>query len=327
MNQRISWDPSHLPLNATLQQILYDCRRADGNNDLLMDSVSVADILEEADEILVFDALVSSYARLERKMQALQSVMNRASNEIKPVAMQVTDPFKQNGVAQVAVIYELSDGQTVSVFFHNPDVNPRKIAPADELISWRWLLNKRDITLAAAPERGKDLDVHTVASRVMQLAAKNSPAFQRANARRAANMEAIQSLKDEIVVLEKELADAQHELEVAKEEADLNRTYPWLAEVNKRKAQMQDRFISVKRALMARGWLQGSDGVSMMDTLSSHAVVYQTKDSSLSKEIWKLYKMDGRGTWSPVKDFIDKHSKDYLETPQEFAYRIDKAAV
>ncbi|MGZ8942623.1 MAG: defense against restriction DarA-related protein, partial [Methylobacter sp.] len=176
----------------------------------------MADILEEADEILLFDALVSTYARLERKMSALKSVMERAGGEVKPVAMQISDPFKQNGVAQVAVIYELSDGQTVSVYFHNPDVTPQRIAPADELISWRWLLNKRDITLVVAPERGQDLNVNTVASRIMQLATKNSPAFQRANARRAERMKQIEELKAEIAGLEKELASAQSELEAAK---------------------------------------------------------------------------------------------------------------
>jgi hypothetical protein len=303
-----------------------------------MDSVTVADILADADEILVFDALVSTYARLERKMQALQSVMNRASSEIKPVAMQITDPFKQNGVAQVATVFELSDGQTVSIFFHNPDVNPRKIAPADELISWRWLLNKRDITLVVAPERGRDLEIKTVASRVMQLAAKNSPAFQRANVRRAERMQQIEDLKTEITALEKELAQAQSELEVAKqeyEERSLNPPNPPTLKKGDfqdyyryRLNEIQNRFIAVKRALMAMGWLQGADGISLMDTLSSHAVVYQAKDTRIMKDgTWKLYKMGERGTWSPVKEFVDKRNNGYVETPREFARKIDKAAV
>jgi hypothetical protein len=296
-----------------------------------MNSVTVADILADADEILVFDALVSSYARLERKMEALKSVMNRASSEIKPVAMQITDPFKQNGVAQIAAVFELSDGQTVSIYFHNPDVNPRKMAPGDELISWRWLLNKRDITLLAAPERGKDLDVHTVASRVMKLAEKNSPAFQRANARRAERMQQIEALKTEISQLEKELAQAQSELEAAKlayEERSLNPPNPEKEYLYRRQNEMQNRFIAVKKALMARGWLQGAYGISLMDTLSSYAVVYQAKDTRIMKDgIWRLYKMGARGAWSPVKEFIDKRTNSYAETPREFAYKIDKAAV
>lgn len=67
--------------------------------------------------------------------------------------------------------------------------------------------------MIAAPERGLDLNVKVVAERIMKLAVKNSPAFIRANANRAEKLAVIEALKVEIPVLEKELADAQHELE------------------------------------------------------------------------------------------------------------------
>jgi hypothetical protein len=221
MNKRIYWDSATgLPESMTLDQLLYQIRKADGGENLLLDAVTVADILEDTDGVLAFDALVTPYASLERKMNALMAVMSRASATVKPVALQITEPFKQIGVAQVAAIFELSDGQTVTIYFHNPDIDPRKIQQSDELVSWRFLLNKRDITIAAAPERGDDLKVREVARRIMKLAEKNSPAFQRANAKRAEKMQAIQSIKDEIVTLEQELKDAQHELEVAKIEAE-----------------------------------------------------------------------------------------------------------
>ncbi|MGZ8881694.1 MAG: defense against restriction DarA-related protein [Methylosarcina sp.] len=184
----------------------------------------------------------------------------------------------------MAVVYELSDGQTITFFFHNPDVTPQKIAPSDELISWKLLLNKRDITIIAAPERGKDINVHEVAQRLMKLAVKNSPAFQRANARRAERMKQIEELKAEIAGLEKELADTQHELEVARveyEERSMNPPNPEKDYYYFRQNEIQNRFIAIKRALMALGWLQGSDGVSLMDTLSSHAVVYQAKNNTI----------------------------------------------
>jgi hypothetical protein len=220
MNQRITWDSAANPHQMGVEMLLYKIRKADGDNPLLLDSVSMADILEGADSLLAFDALVTPYAALERKMNALMAVMKRAGGDIHPVAMQISDPFKQNGVAQVAALFELSDGQTVTIYFHNPDVTPAKIAPGDELISWAWRLNKKDITIIVAPEKGKDLNVREVATRIMKLAAKNSPAFQRANTKRAESMAAIESIKGEIVVLEKELADVQHELEVAKVEAE-----------------------------------------------------------------------------------------------------------
>jgi hypothetical protein len=331
MNQRITWDSAAQPKRPTIDQILYQCRRADGDNALLLDSVSMADILEEADEILVFDALVSTYAKLERKMQALQSVMNRASDIIKPVALQISEPFKQNGVAQVAAVFELSDGQTVSIFFHNPDVTPGRIGPSDEMISWKWLLNKRDVTIVVAPERGQDLNVREVATRIMKLAAKNSAAFQRANGKRAENLQAIESLKTEITGLEQELADAQHELEVAKQAYEDRSLHPQTKKQDLyggRMEEAENRFIAVKQALAALNWNQGSDGVSMVNLKTGHAAVYQPiAANALREAVWTLYKLEAGGAWKPIKPFIDKYSdQGYTETPEAFANAINGAA-
>lgn len=220
MTRKVQWNSDALPYDNTLDHVLYEIRCADAGEGLLMDAVTAQEITEDADGLLAFDALVSPYAKLERKMELLRGVMERTGDKVKPVAMQITEPFKQRGVANVAAIFELSDGQTVSIFFHNPDVTPGKMAPTDEVISWKWLLNKKDITIVVAPERGADLNIREVARRIMRLAEKNSPAFQRLNAKRAERMGAIQGLKDEITALEAELATAQHELEVAKVSAE-----------------------------------------------------------------------------------------------------------
>ena len=216
----IAWDASAQPVGMNAAVLLYEIRRSDADAGLLMDAVTRADILEDADEVMTMDAMVTPYAKVDRKMEILRGVMERASATVKPVALQVTDPFKQRGVVNVAGIFELSDGQTVSVYLHNPDTTPNKLAPTDELISWKWLLNKKDITIVVAPERGEDLNVREVARRIMKLAEKNSAAFQRANGKRAERMQAIQGLKDEIAGLEAELKQAQGDLEVAKVEAE-----------------------------------------------------------------------------------------------------------
>ena len=219
---RIQWSNDALPRSSTLEHLLYEVRRADAGHGLLMDAVTAQDITEDADSVLTYDAMVSPYANLEHKMQTLLNIMERTGSTVKPTAVQVTAPFRQRGVANVAAIFELSDGQTVSIFFHNPDTTPAKMASTDEVISWKWLLNKKDITIVVAPERGADLNVREVARRIMRLAEKNSPAFQRHNAKRAERMKNLQSLKDEINTLESELATAQRELEVAKMVAEDN---------------------------------------------------------------------------------------------------------
>lgn len=219
--KKVYWDRSGLPADSlSLDKVLYEIRRDDDADALLLDSVSVHEILEDSDGILVFDALVTPYATLERKMEVLRGVMDRASANLNALAVQISTPFKQRGVTNVAAIFELSDGQTISVFFHNPDVNPNNLGSNDELISWKWLLNKKDITIVVAPEKGVDLNLKEVSLRIMKLAEKNSAMFKRANAKRSERMQNIQNLKDEISGLEKELSRAQSRLEAARIEAE-----------------------------------------------------------------------------------------------------------
>lgn len=220
MTRKVQWNADALPYDFTLDQVLYAVRRADHGEGLLLDAVTAFDVLDDADGSLTFDALVSPYAKLEQKMKVLRDAMIRVGTPVKPVAFQITDPFKQRGVANVAVIFELSDGQTITLFLHNPDTTPSKISPTDEVISWKWLLNKKDITIVVAPERGEDLNVREVARRIMRLADKNSAAFQRANANRAERMQRISDLEAECSQLEQTLADLLKQIELAEFEAE-----------------------------------------------------------------------------------------------------------
>jgi hypothetical protein len=212
------WDADANITGQTLDQCLYAIRRSDEG--LLLDSVCAADIYEDSDGVILLDALVIPFVKLQRKMTVVQKVMERVSVKVKPVSMTVSDPFKLRGAAQVAVIYDLSDGQTVSILFHNPDSTPSKILPSDEMISWKWMLNKKDITIVVAPERGADLNINEVARRIMKLAEKNSAAFMRANAKRSERMAAIAGVKEEVASLEAELGQLQNDLEVAKQDAE-----------------------------------------------------------------------------------------------------------
>lgn len=250
MTRKVQWDGNALPYDTTLDHVLYNIRCADDGDNLLLDSVTVADIIEGADEVLTLDAMVTPYSTLERKMALLRVIMERTGQTVKPVAVQITAPFKQLGVAQVAAIFELSDGQTVSVYFHNPDTTPTKLAPTDELISWKWLLNKKDITIVVAPERGADLNVREVARRILKLAEKNSAAFGRANAKRAERMQSIQGLKDECAGLEAELTDAQRELEEAKQAA-AQRAAKLAADIVAKNAEMDGLLARIEDAKTA----------------------------------------------------------------------------
>lgn len=219
--KRTYWNADNTPLETTLDFVLYDIRRDDAADGLLLDAVTLTDITEDmAGFRLTLDALLSPYNKLETKMNMLEQVMNRAGTEVKVTSRQLSEPFTQNGTANVVALFELSDGQTVSIYFHNPDTTPKKIMPTDELISWKWLLNKKDITIVVAPERGKDLNVRQVATRIMKLAEKNSPAFQRANGKRAERMAQIEGLRTEITQLEGTLKGKLNRIEALKVEVE-----------------------------------------------------------------------------------------------------------
>jgi hypothetical protein len=178
----------------------------DRKEGLLLDSAMPVDILDDADGIIALDALVIPYNKIQRKMNQMMGILKIvADDKVKPVALQVTEPFKQKGTTNVAAVIELEDGQTVSIFFHNNDITPQKITPTDMLVSWKWVLNKKDVTIVVAPEQGKDINIREVSRRIMQLASKNSDRFIKANAKKAERLQAIEEKQSGITAKEKEL--------------------------------------------------------------------------------------------------------------------------
>lgn len=220
--QKVYWDSNGDP-DVPMTEILYQIRKTDPTS-LALEPLTLDDIYGDADEIVELDALVVPMMRLERVAGIMQNQMKRYGSET--LNFQVSKPFKKNGTAQVAVVYELADGQTISIYFHNPDVTPAKIAPQDELISWKWMLNKKDITILVAPEKGQDLDPREVMRRVAKIAIKNRPTFERNNAARVERVARVEALKAEIVVLEKEVDDKTHELEILRMKLEEKRNMP-----------------------------------------------------------------------------------------------------
>ena len=223
--RNIYWDAAAQPIGTTMADVIYGIR-AEDSDDLLMDSVSVEDFELDATEVYTYDALDVEYQMLERKMNVMRRIMNRADADLKvrddngpdDMGVNITKPFKRNGTQNIAVIFQLTDGQTVTIVLHNPDLDPGNIKPDDHLLSWKWMINKKDVTIVVAPEKGKDLNVNEVARRIMRLASKNSAAFARANARRAERIANIEKQKGEISDAEKELAQIESDISAAQVE-------------------------------------------------------------------------------------------------------------
>lgn len=187
-----------LPVAATMAQVFYHLQSSDADLGQLMDSVTMAEIEADCDHVIDdtvrYDALVVEAKRIERTGNALLRVLGKAGTTLKPTSVSVSKPMSRNGAVNQAILLNLSDGQTLAIWFHNPDSTPNKLKPDDELVSWKWLLNKKDVTIAVAPERGKDLDLVVVARRIMALAEKNAGAF----AKTRANVEAAQAERTDL---------------------------------------------------------------------------------------------------------------------------------
>ena len=218
---RVTWTRDAQPHGMSLGKLLYNLRTdASGDPDLLMDAVTMDDLMQDPsiEQILMLDALVVEVGMMQRKMEQLNGLLLAAGQTVKPTGMEIGEPVRARGVLQIPVLFTMSDGQTLAVWFHNPDTTPAKLTPMDVLTSWKWQINKKDVTIVVAPERGADLQPRVVARRIMALVEKNSPSFQRANARTAEKASQIEALKGEVAGLERTLAGLNRELAIAKEE-------------------------------------------------------------------------------------------------------------
>lgn len=177
--------------------LMLDMTRADTRSDLV-NEFELADVLDllGAEPEQSFDALMDTKNRLGILKDRLYNAMSRAGNDTVSVTnVTETKPFKRQGVTNIAFVFDLSDGQKLSIWFHNPDSTPSKLMPSDIMISWKWMLNKRDVTAALSPKQGDNVQLPVLASRIMRVAAKNSIRFKRTQARR--------------LKLEQDLLDAQ----------------------------------------------------------------------------------------------------------------------
>jgi len=229
MENRIKWTNEEQPtfykdgkfVNLSQPQLRYLMASQGGDRSLLTEAVSFDAIYDECEEVIndgiIFDALVLENRLIERKMNILRRAMSKAGSELDVSGeVSVSKPIRKNGTVHIAVVFALSDGQTITIYFHNPDTTPAKLKPDDELISWKWLLNRRDITILVAPERGKDISPRKIASRVMKLAESNAKAFARFNVKAKERESEINALKKEIAEKEATLKRLEKDYDVLK---------------------------------------------------------------------------------------------------------------
>ena len=185
---RINTQYDHSPLSKTwsdgqLDNVMYGLVYDSATSSLISEAFTLSGLEDECFQgEMVLDAVTTKYSRLPNQMKAVQRVLNR---RLKP-ELSITDHevgnVKKSGLyASVAAIFNVSDGQTVSIVFHAPDGDPKSIGQGDILIAFRWFLNRTDITAHVAPRNdgnsGIDLSLDQVVTKVTQLVSTNSLKF------------------------------------------------------------------------------------------------------------------------------------------------------
>ena len=206
-----------------LDTAYYGLIREHTDYDMMMETAPFEDVdeyynpgTEEVDPAFVTEAVVvKKFSRLEGVIRrGIVKAMNKymtASDPTTGTPITALDPVvgkpRKSGLfAYVTVQIPFSDGQVVSIVFHAPEGDQKKISPDDTVVAFRWVLNKRDITSVVAPEDGKEISLETVAKRVGQLVEKNTKRF-------ASTQKEVQAEKRELEETNTQIKETQNRVD------------------------------------------------------------------------------------------------------------------
>lgn len=175
----------------------------------------VAMLLDDTCEVIsrgMFDAMIIKYNQFEKVVQKIAEALKASDNEdffVKTVTP--IEPFKRQGVVNVGAIFEMSDTQTITVLFNNPDTTPAKLSGTDILTSWKWILNKRDVTAILQPRAVDARKYPQLATRMLKVLAKNHDRFKRAQLARSKEELLLEELTNQLEASQSELRSLQQQ--------------------------------------------------------------------------------------------------------------------
>lgn len=216
----------HFPVIATEEiNKLFAC---ENSAELMLEAVSIEDIdatyhldFDPVDSFY-FEAITTTTNRIERTMRAFGRAFDQqsAGTGITVENVEVGKPRKSGAIAIVTAKMTLSDGQTISVVFHNPDKDPDKVNPGDTLVAFRFMLNGRDITHIVAPNGGKDISLKQSTMALSNVAERNSGRFQENKAKNESLQAQINADEQKGELLEAEAAELSDAIDSTNQKID-----------------------------------------------------------------------------------------------------------
>ena len=196
----VLWDGVNLVSHeGDYSRLLVDIQKNDSHHELTA-QFDMAGFLANLDVTeLGLDALMDTNNRLDlMKERLFRALAKQSVDGLSVTDAVLTKPFKKAGMANVAMQFNLSDGQTFTILFHNPDADPKKLGAQDTMVSWKWMLNKRDITAAVSPKNGENVQLAPLATRMMKVAKANSKRFAAAQSKKLQNQQALTDAQKEV---------------------------------------------------------------------------------------------------------------------------------
>lgn len=229
------WDGIELTTHeGKTANLLLDMQRHDDQSGLLSSFDGLAQLLESIGaEYADFDSIIVEYQYLDKLMNMLHKAMQTASKGgVKVLKVDQSDkPFRHKKVLNVAVSYDFEDGQTITILFHHPDRDAKRIAPQDTLLSWKILMNNRDVTGVIQPNQGEGIALPVLAGRVVKLINQNSARFKRTQVKKAASAQALADAEQRIAEKQNQKSALEAEIQGLLAQIDESAKSPTRAEL------------------------------------------------------------------------------------------------
>lgn len=264
----VLWDGVNLVSHSgDYSRLLVDIQKNDSHHELTA-QFDMAGFLANLDVTeLGLDALMDTNNRLDlMKERLFRALAKQSVDGLSVTDAVLTKPFKKAGMANVAMQFNLSDGQTFTILFHNPDADPKKLSPQDTMVSWKWMLNKRDITAAVSPKNGENVQLAPLATRMMKVAKANSKRFAAAQSKKSQNQQALTDAQKEVDdkkakldTINAHIAELQGELEKigSADDGNTKQATTTTADLTARQqAAAMEKFNEAKSILLDNGWRQ-----------------------------------------------------------------------
>lgn len=306
------------------------------------DELGLDDDRLTTEESMVLESVrVRAFSQTAKTMAALQRVLNKhlGSNDKGITAGEaiIGKPKKTGLFASVTVQFPLSDGQTLSIIFHSPDNNKMKILATDEILAFRWLLNKRDITVAVAPDDENEVSLETVGTRCAQLIVKNSDRFQAKSAELVSAKKDMEDLKAQSGSLQDTNGQLQQDLAVKiyegeKTDAKISAVQKQLDKQTAYNEELRAKLDGLKAAGAGNsGKASGEDTTSGVDKTAADVAAFEEKKAAFESELVGrgFSKAVGKNIFSNTSGLaaILHVNKDvsFTKRPNGFEYTVDLA--